>query len=378
MKSSFQELNRRNSASASLDNKSFDNIQLLSNGKKRQKNKEEKGESVEKEKLVETDNNSDDSEYSNIYHASTRKRIQSFDLNQHESNQFCNGKLLSPDQVSQQICPSYLSTSSLHQNNVDQNQSTMSPDESIKSNISLSRRKSSIFHEIRVLSPRNSLSGVFYSSSIISRKNSVCNSNFRIDEIPATLFTSFKNDTILGVPFQTITESELLKHHQDAKPRKNKKFFIYFKWRDWMTQNEQNSLFIFSPDNSLRILCNKIADHPCFDYGILLFISLNCITLAMERPKVPPWSFEREFLNVANYVFTFVFAIEMAIKVIAKGLIYGENAYFKTGWNIMDGTLVAISLLDISLSLFAQKSPRIFGMLRVFRLLRSLRPLRYV
>lgn len=42
----------------------------------------------------------------------------------------------------------------------------------------------------------------------------------------------------------------------------------------------------------------------------------------------------------------------------------------------MDGSLVAVSLLDLFLSFIAQKSPKIFGILRVFRLLRSLRPLR--
>jgi len=44
----------------------------------------------------------------------------------------------------------------------------------------------------------------------------------------------------------------------------------------------------------------------------------------------------------------------------------------------MDGSLVFISLLDIVISLTAKHSPKIFGVLRVFRLLRTLRPLRSV
>lgn len=52
-----------------------------------------------------------------------------------------------------------------------------------------------------------------------------------------------------------------------------------------------------------------------FDNIVLLFIALNCITLAMERPNIPPDSKERSFLATANYVFTVVFAIEMFIKV---------------------------------------------------------------
>lgn len=52
-----------------------------------------------------------------------------------------------------------------------------------------------------------------------------------------------------------------------------------------------------------------------FDNIVLLFIALNCITLAMERPNIPPDSKERAFLGSANYVFTVVFAVEMFIKV---------------------------------------------------------------
>ncbi|XP_053202085.1 voltage-dependent T-type calcium channel subunit alpha-1G-like isoform X3 [Panonychus citri] len=157
-----------------------------------------------------------------------------------------------------------------------------------------------------------------------------------------------------------------------------RKFCAYFKWYDWMSKRDNCSLFIFPPENRIRINCAIITEHRCFDYVILIFISLNCITLAMERPKIPPWSLEREMLTAANYVFTVVFALEMALKVIANGLWYGDNAYFTSGWNVMDGILVGVSLFDLFLSFIAQKSPRIFGILRVFRLLRSLRPLRVI
>jgi voltage-dependent calcium channel T type alpha-1G len=96
-----------------------------------------------------------------------------------------------------------------------------------------------------------------------------------------------------------------------------------------------------------------------------MFIALNCITLAMERPNIPPNCKERYFLSTANYVFTVVFAIEMFIKVVAAGMFYGSDAYFTSGWNIMDGSLVTISIVDILMSLISESSPRIFGILRV-------------
>jgi len=62
----------------------------------------------------------------------------------------------------------------------------------------------------------------------------------------------------------------------------------------------------------------------------------------------------------------------MLLKVIAAGLFYGEKAYFTSGWNIMDGLLVTISIVDVLMTLLSSGSPRIFGILRVITLLRTL------
>lgn len=141
---------------------------------------------------------------------------------------------------------------------------------------------------------------------------------------------------------------------------------------------EEYSLYLFSEDNKFRCICDWFVTQKWFDNVILLFIALNCITLAMERPNIPPNCPERYFLMTANYVFTVVFTIEMFVKVVAAGMFYGHEAYFNSGWNIMDGCLVIISIIDLLMSLLSQSSPRIFGILRVFRLLRSLRPLRVI
>ena len=68
----------------------------------------------------------------------------------------------------------------------------------------------------------------------------------------------------------------------------------------------------------------------------------------------------------------------MVLKVLASCLYIGEHAYLKSGWNVMDGLLVIVSSIDVLVSLSAKESPKIFGILRVFRLLRTLRPLRVI
>lgn len=147
---------------------------------------------------------------------------------------------------------------------------------------------------------------------------------------------------------------------------------------NWTEERDSYSLYIFPETNKFRKLCYWFVNQKWFDNVILLFIALNCITLAMERPNIPPWSKERFFLATANYLFTVVFAIEMLLKVVAAGMFYGNDAYFTSGWNIMDGSLVIISIIDLLMGLLSDGSPRIFGILRVFRLLRSLRPLRVI
>jgi hypothetical protein len=51
--------------------------------------------------------------------------------------------------------------------------------------------------------------------------------------------------------------------------------------------------------------------------------------------------------------------------VITAGMVYGQEAYFTSGWNIMDGSLVIISIIDLLMSLVSEGSPRIFNILRV-------------
>uniref|UniRef100_A0A7E4V1W1 Voltage-dependent T-type calcium channel subunit alpha n=1 Tax=Panagrellus redivivus TaxID=6233 RepID=A0A7E4V1W1_PANRE len=139
------------------------------------------------------------------------------------------------------------------------------------------------------------------------------------------------------------------------------------------------SLFLFSPKNKLRIQCLRLTQKKWFDYTILAFIGVNCVTLAMERPSIPPDSIERMFLTVSSYIFTTIFTVEMSLKVLANGCIFGPGAYFKDGWNILDGILVIISLINILMELFVSgDSPKIFGVIRVLRLLRALRPLRVI
>ena len=56
----------------------------------------------------------------------------------------------------------------------------------------------------------------------------------------------------------------------------------------------------------------------------------------------------------------------------------GEHTYLKSGWNVMDFFLVVISLVDYFVTQFSEKKSSFLSVLKVFRALRTLRPLRFV
>ena len=63
---------------------------------------------------------------------------------------------------------------------------------------------------------------------------------------------------------------------------------------------------------------------------------------------------------------------------MALGFYCGSDAYLRSGWNVLDFSLVVCSIIDTLFVMVSKSSPKILGILRVFRLLRTLRPLRVI
>ena len=94
-------------------------------------------------------------------------------------------------------------------------------------------------------------------------------------------------------------------------------FLLLFEYKVHLLYGPTSSviymLFVFL--DRFRLWCHDMTNKAWFDFIVLVFIAANCITLAMERPNIPPWSLERYILDMLNHVFTFVFTIEMFFKV---------------------------------------------------------------
>jgi len=145
----------------------------------------------------------------------------------------------------------------------------------------------------------------------------------------------------------------------------------------------QNSLFLMSASNKFRYRVIRCITSPWFDRFIILVILANSIALGMtdythvdRNPASNNYgspmnegSWRNTMAYQANNAFTYVFAVEMVLKIIARGFLFGDGVYLKDGWNFFDFIVVVTSLIALLPSV-----PNV----SIFRSFRVLRPLRNV
>jgi len=248
--------------------------------------------------------------------------------------------------------------------------------------------------------------------SIIMRKKSISNlgSPGTDKKSPFDLFAKAKNEVL---------DNPTLPAAAYSKRPKDKVYIV-----------EGKSFFIFSPDNSFRMMILDLVESEGFSLFIMFLIFTSCILLTLDTPRLDPDSTLAQFLYIADILMTVLFFLEMIMKCIAFGC-WGTNKvhpeeelsaierrdstvrltpegekidnfenkdkspasvllpfsiraeaktiepstevqgpYFSDGWNVLDASVVFISVVNIfagSLSFF-----------KAFRALRSLRALRAV
>ncbi|KAJ8370038.1 hypothetical protein SKAU_G00100660 [Synaphobranchus kaupii] len=116
----------------------------------------------------------------------------------------------------------------------------------------------------------------------------------------------------------------------------------------------------------IKEIVNLVVMDPFVDLAITICIVLNTLFMAMEHYPMTP-HFEH-VLSVGNLVFTGIFTAEMFAKLVAMDPYY----YFQEGWNIFDGFIVSLSLMELGLADVEGLSVlRSFRLLRVFKLAKS-------
>ncbi|OWK03673.1 hypothetical protein Celaphus_00013841 [Cervus elaphus hippelaphus] len=154
---------------------------------------------------------------------------------------------------------------------------------------------------------------------------------------------------------------------------------------------EASAFFIFSPSNRFRLQCHRIVNDSIFTNLILFFILLSSISLAAEDP-VQHTSFRNhilfyfdivfttiftieialKILGNADYVFTSIFTLEIILKMTAYGAFLHKGSFCRNYFNILDLLVVSVSLISFGIQSSA------INVVKILRVLRVLRPLRAI
>ena len=142
----------------------------------------------------------------------------------------------------------------------------------------------------------------------------------------------------------------------------------------------ENSLYIFAQTNKFRILCMKIIINKWFDRFILIIILLSTARLIADT-FVKGYFYVFAF-EIIDAIFNILFLLEEVFKICALGFILDEGSYLRDNWNRIDIIIVFCSIFDFQ-NLFTKyvgngDSTSSLQFLKVFRLLRTLRPLRFI
>ena len=115
--------------------------------------------------------------------------------------------------------------------------------------------------------------------------------------------------------------------------------------------------------NSFKSIFLKIRNNDYFEAFVISVILISAIAVGFRTYEE---SFDPEiflYLSYLDYFITFVFLIEIIIRIIAEKSLLD---FFRSSWNVFDFVIVAISLIPIE----SLDSILLARLVRVFRLLR--------
>ena len=106
-----------------------------------------------------------------------------------------------------------------------------------------------------------------------------------------------------------------------------------------------DSLYIFSKHLKIRRILYKIVGSTNFETLILVIIIISSIKLALDT-----YDLLGDSSQPIDMVLNYIFLIESVFKIISYGFFFDEGSYLRNGWNILDFFIVAISIIDMSVT----------------------------
>lgn len=105
---------------------------------------------------------------------------------------------------------------------------------------------------------------------------------------------------------------------------------------------------------------------------ILVAIVLSSLKLVIGIHYSIIDTYITDFLTETDIFFAYFFGTEFLLKIIAFGFVLEPCAYLRDGWNVLDFIIVVVSFIDIYISGID------LSFVKILRLLRTLRPLRFI
>ncbi|KAJ9059050.1 hypothetical protein DSO57_1006528 [Entomophthora muscae] len=151
------------------------------------------------------------------------------------------------------------------------------------------------------------------------------------------------------------------------------------------------SLFLFSRRSKLRLWCQNLAgseDHPNFPFVpftlqwlayrvffsfMVIAVVVNVITTLSQTPQRLSDSLASDIFKFTDGIFLVIFSVDVAIHVVADGMLFTPNAYLFSAWNLFYFMALVISYIDY-FAAFQQAE----GLSRVARAGKAFRVLRLI
>ena len=85
----------------------------------------------------------------------------------------------------------------------------------------------------------------------------------------------------------------------------------------------------------------RVVEHRAFEWTILFLIMASSLTLAFEDINLEKNPVRKQIVEILNYFYVIVFAIEMFLKLLAFGVV----TYFQSAWHWIDSLVVVVSAM---------------------------------
>lgn len=183
-----------------------------------------------------------------------------------------------------------------------------------------------------------------------------------------------------------------------------KTFLVLNKRRQIYRFSSSKSLFIFEKLSKIRLTAIKIYIHPYFNNFIFLTILINLMvmmriaqssdtnfknTQLLDQSAIfdqDPESHTKfwhmvkfhwdKFDPYLEYLFTVIYSFETLVKIIARGFVLHTFAYLRSGWDLLDFTILIIAYMLLGLDFFEDSNMKADSNSSSVMILKTLRVLR--